>query len=301
MSDKKAYYIPIRKSDIDLGRPLKWSIYNQERALLLKRGCVVETQAQLDRLFEEGLYRDTSGSDFAATRKNTAHTSNDDGVPNRLLSFDEIRVSVGDVFNVQIQADQPDNRHFVRLLGYNKNKSVIITCPEEDDGLVYVKEGQVFVVRFFSGKNAYAFTTSVLRVLNTPYPHLHLSYPKQIKGLVVRQGERVSTKIICSIGQSAQGAVHSVSGSILNLSTGGALIACKKKLGAKDTELLLKFRIYIGDIEYLISVNGKICSVQQDESGEFHQGIRFFEVKPEIQIALTAFVYQSIVDTGTSA
>ncbi|MBK9783683.1 MAG: flagellar brake domain-containing protein [Betaproteobacteria bacterium] len=34
-----------------------------------------------------------------------------------------------------------------------------------------VKEGQSFIIRFFSGQNAYAFTSVVARQTSVPFPH----------------------------------------------------------------------------------------------------------------------------------
>lgn len=50
--------IPVRKTDVVLGKPLPYSLYDQNNKLLLKAGVVVQTQNQLDVLSERGLYRD---------------------------------------------------------------------------------------------------------------------------------------------------------------------------------------------------------------------------------------------------
>lgn len=234
MRKEPEFFIPVRESDIGLGRPLKWAVYNASHDLLLKRGNVVETQAQLDLLLQEGLCREASRNDAQVINGTAARRLEEDNASESSLhDFDDIRVSIGDIFSVQFQTDSPDSRCPVRLIGYLKNKSIVITTPEHQGGLIFAKEGQVFIVRFFSGKNAYAFTTEVLRVYNTPYPHLHLRYPARVKGLVVRKGERVAVKIICSIDLPAPADPARFAGTIQNLSTGGALIACKQAFAKK--------------------------------------------------------------------
>ena len=47
-------FMPVRKSDVALGKPLTYSLYDGDRNLLLC-GCVVQTQNQLDKLSEKGL------------------------------------------------------------------------------------------------------------------------------------------------------------------------------------------------------------------------------------------------------
>ena len=299
MRKEPEFFIPVRESDISLGRPLKWAVYNASHDLLLKRGNVVETQAQLDLLLQEGLCREASRNDAQVINGTAAKRLEEDNASESSLhDFDDIRVSIGDIFSVQFQTDSPDSRCPVRLIGYLKNKSIVITTPEHQGGLIFAKEGQVFIVRFFSGKNAYAFTTEVLRVYNTPYPHLHLRYPARVKGLVVRKGERVAVKIICSIDLPAPADPARFAGTIQNLSTGGALIACKQAFAKKGATLVVKFRVFIGEIESLLSIDATVCSIQIDATDGILYGVKFNDIKPETQITLTAFVYQTLRETS---
>jgi hypothetical protein len=50
--------IPVRKTDVALGKPLPYSLFDSNNKLLLKAGVIVQTQNQLDVLSERGLYRD---------------------------------------------------------------------------------------------------------------------------------------------------------------------------------------------------------------------------------------------------
>lgn len=296
--------IPIPKSEIDIGKPLAWSVYNGDRKLLLKRGFVVETQSQLDELAQRGLYRDTRwGSDNAAARRAddeaAERAAKSEQVTERTVSLDDIKLGIGDPFQIQSQSEQSDSRYYVKLIGYLKGKSVLVTAPQIDGSLCYVKEGQSFVVRFFSGKNAYAFTASVARVSNVPYPHLHLSYPSQVSGLVVRSGERVNAKIICSVSTQQDTKTVAVPALLTNISIGGALLSSKQKLGEKNDLLDIKFRIFIRDIEFYMTVDATICSVSRDDSGDFQHGVHFAGLPNDMAIALTAFVYQKLAESAS--
>ncbi|MEH6460839.1 HD-GYP domain-containing protein [Chitinimonas sp. JJ19] len=46
----------IRHGDISVGQPLQWNVYNDKGILLLAEGGHIQTQAQLDRLLELGIY-----------------------------------------------------------------------------------------------------------------------------------------------------------------------------------------------------------------------------------------------------
>ena len=296
-----ANYIPIRKTDIDIGKPLPWSVYNGDKQLLLKSGFVIETQSQLDGLSEKGLYRSSRGGDAG----HVPRTKSDEGgerskselATERSVSLDEIKLTIGDPLQLQTQVEQSESRYYVKLIGYLKGKSVLVTAPQLEGNLCYIKEGQAFVVRFFAGKNAYAFTSNVTRVSNVPFPHLHLGFPSQVRGLVVRSGERVNVRIICTVTAPEDTKTVAVPGLLTNISVGGALLSSKRKLGEKNQLLSVKFRVYIRDIEFFMTIDATICSLMQDEAGEILHGLRFAGLPDEMAIALTAFVYQKLAES----
>src|SRR3569623_3694572 len=114
-----------------------------------------------------------------------------------VLSLDQIKLGIGDTIQLQFQSDVEPSRCFVTLIGYLEGQSVIVPTPIINGCLMLVREGQDFVVRLISGKTAYAFTAMAKRVTNTPYPPLHLAYPKEVRGLVVRGSSRGRINIIC--------------------------------------------------------------------------------------------------------
>jgi len=214
----------------------------------------------------------------------------------RVVPFEQTKVAIGDAF--QIQTEQAELRYYVKLIGYLRAKRVLVTMPEADGAVCYVREGQAFVVRFFSGKNAYAFTANVLKSSSVPFPHMHLSYPSQVRGLVVRAGERVPVRIICAIAMREDTRTVTAAGVLTNLSVSGALLSSKTRLGNKDDLLSIKFRMQIREIEFLTSIDAAIRSVSQDAGGEYLHGVQFAGLPDEAAIALTAFVYQTLADAS---
>jgi hypothetical protein len=295
-------YIPIRKTDIDIGKPLPWSIYSGDKQLLLKRGFVIETLSQLDGFSDKEFYRLTSDDAGHVSRLGTDDVgarAKSDPVTERSIAFDGIKLAIGDPLQIQTQVEQSESRYYVKLIGYLKGKGVLVTAPQVEGNLCYIKEGQVLVVRFFAGKNAYAFTTSVNKVTNVPFPHLHLSYPPLVRGLVVRSGERVNVRIICTVSVSDDAKTIAIPGVLTNISVGGALLSSKKEMGAKNDLLVVKFRVFIRDIEFFLTIDATICSLSRDDSGEFLHGLRFAGLPNDMAIALTAFVYQKLAELNS--
>ena len=300
--NQNSSFIAIGKEDIGIGKSLLWSIYTQDRRLVLRRGFVIDSQSQLDGLAKQGLYRFASdeavptlrhGADGAGER--VKH----EPAAERSLALDEIKLGIGDALQIQIQVEQSEIRYYVKLIGYLKGKSVLVTAPQLEGSLCYIKEGQSFIVRFFSVKNAYAFTTSVIKAANVPFPHLHLSYPSQVRGLVVRSGERVGVRIICTVSVPDDAKTVAMPGLLTNISVGGALLSAKKKLGAKNDLLTVKFRVFIRDIEFFMVIDATICSLLMEDSGETLHGLCFAGLPNDMAIALTAYVYQTIAESNT--
>lgn len=216
----------------------------------------------------------------------------------RSVPLDEVKLAIGDSFQVQPQTDLAQSRYYVKLIGYLKGKSVVTTIPEADGKLCYLRDGQTLVVRFFAGKNAYAFTANVLRSSSIPFPHMYLNYPPQVRGLVVRAGERVPVRIICAIDMPHGSSTIAAAGLMTNLSVGGALLTTKTALGKKGALLSVKFRLHVRGIEVLMAIDATIRSQSQDASGEFLQGVEFAGLPDASAIALTAFVYQTLAEAS---
>ena len=214
-----------------------------------------------------------------------------------VLSLDQIKLSIGDSIQLQFQSDVEPSRCFVTLIGYLEGQSVIVTTPIINGSLMLVREGQDFVIRLFSGKTAYAFTSMAKRVTNTPYPHIHLAYPKEVRGLVVRRSSRGRINIICH-ATSEGGRGHACVAR--DISLGGALVAASEKIGDTGNALTLKSRVKIGDAEHVLVLNCTIRSVNAsrptvDEKPTILHGLSFEEVSSQDTLVISALLYQNMV------
>lgn len=292
--------IPVRKTDVVLGRPLPYSLYDQDSKLLLRAGVVVQTQNQLDLLSERGLYRDRMAANQAATAVaagpvDEVEAGGESG--GIVRDLEDIRPQIGDVLQMQGVADGA-LRHAVKLLGYAKGRSVMVTPPMVDGAYAIVKQGSAFVVRFFSGKNAYAFPAHVLKMSNTPFPYLHLSYPKEVRGMRVRRAQRAGVRLIASVSDMYE-ALHS--GVLMDISKGGALLAVRSVIGDVGDRIGLKFRVQFDDIDQFVHVWATIRSVRNNPDPDngalaIHHGLEFAEVQGSDKLVLAAYTNQKLIE-----
>lgn len=293
--DEQASFVKVAASDVEVGKPLPHPLYDGNRKLLLKRGYVVESIHQCELLVERGLYRNLSERSVPAGQAPVAA----DAPPSRetITTLEATKIRTGDPLHMQSSADAP--RLQVKLIGYLKNRGLIVTVPGSDGEFVMLKDGQSFVVRFFSGQNAYAFTATVARQTSVPFPHLYLSYPREVRGLEIRKGSRIDVELIAAITSDGDGGAKSGSGKIVNISTGGGALRAKAPLGSKGDVISVKFKILVGDIQTFIVFDSIIRTVTQDKADAlmpYLHGLQFLNPDPNMAMALAAFVYQKIVD-----
>lgn len=234
------------------------------------------------------------------------HTSGGAGLQqgkSSIAKLEEIKLTIGDTLQLQSLAEEGRSRYYVKLIGYAVGRTVLVTTPVVDGRICFMREGQGFVIRCFSGKNAYAFQAVVLKVVNSPFPYLLLTYPREVRGLVVRRGARVHTSIIGSVQMLTGVRANTSTGvSVTNLSVGGALVAARAPLGGKGDDLLLKFRVVLDDMETFPQLEGVIRNVavepETDGAGALSvlHGVEFKEVPQNDRIMLTAFVYQHMLE-----
>lgn len=214
-----------------------------------------------------------------------------------VLTLDQIKLNIGDTVQLQFQSDIQPPRCFVTLIGYLEGQSLIVTTPVINGSMMLVREGQDFVVRLFSGKSAYAFAASARRVTNAPYPHLHLTYPKEVRGLVVRGSSRGRTNIIChATAENGRGYACVAR----DISIGGALIAASEKIGDVGSPLTLKFRVKVGSAEHMLALNCTIRSVNAsrataEEKPAMLHGLSFEEVTSQDTLVISTLLYQNMV------
>ncbi len=217
------------------------------------------------------------------------------------LPLDQIKLNIGDSIQlqVQVQSKTASPRYYVTLVGYLVGESVIVTTPILNGKILLIREGQSFVARLFTGNNAYAFTTLAKKVTNSPFPHLHLTYPKEVRGVVVRSSSRAQANIICHATVKGGKGIACVA---LDISIGGVLLAAKEQIGATGEKLVLKLRVIVSEVEHLLTLQCLIRSVNivalaGDATPSVQHGVSFEKISGQDALVITALLYHVAKDT----
>ncbi len=309
MADSSISLIPVRTAELAVGKPLARAVYDWHGNLLLAAGCMIENQTQLDGLIDSGFIHDSAWdltpsqpkapvSMAAFKRASTASEapSEDASSGNKeiVVGMDDVRWYVGETLYLQL-IDNPAVRYSVRLIGFVKNKTVFVTAPTTDGKFDFIRDGQTFVVRAFSGKKAYAFVTAAVKSVHSPHPYLHLSYPKEVRCTVVRRGVRAQVKIIASVALGQPERVGAAT--LTDLSMGGTSGTIKQILGEKGDKGQIKFKVHAAGQDEFLNLKMTLCSVTPSENGDgFKHGFEFLDVSIHDRLILSAFVHQTLAE-----
>lgn len=291
--------VPVRRSDIILGRPMPWKAYDAEGNLLLNRGVVITSMSQVDGLLERGLYRNAR---YHTLRPNpevleTVNNRNDPDKAAFTVSLEEMRLTPGDLLQLQPLLEGAQERYSVRLVGYVRGKSLLVGAPEIDGKLVNVREGQTFRAGAFSGVLIGNFSTKVLKSQFSPYPYLHLAYPNAIQAMRLRKSMRAPASAVTAVYERDTGP-QTGAGVITDISVGGARVESPKILGLKDEVVYLSFKIKLSDFEEYVKTPAVIRSVTQaeDEAGnlQYIHGVQFEALEGRYQLVVANLVYRHL-------
>lgn len=289
-------FIPVKAEELTVGQPIPWPLYDASGQVVMETGAKPESAAQIQSLVEKGAGRQQATQ--AAPPENKGATKHEQGG----FSLNQIKLKIGDPLQLQLQSGTENTRCFVILIGYLADQSVIVSMPVINGRTLQVREGQNFIVRFFSGKNAYAFSAIAKKVTSIPYPYLHLSYPPEVRGLVVRGSSRARAHINCH-ASAADGTGYKCVAR--DISIGGTLIACREQIGKQGDNLSLKIPIQINETEHVLDLNCMIRSVNvsqaaTNETPTHLLGLSFENMTSQDTLVISALLYQNLVSDKDS-
>jgi c-di-GMP-binding flagellar brake protein YcgR len=298
------FLMPVRKSEIEVGKPLPFAIYDADRNLLLNRGVIVASEHQLEALLERGLFRESRPLRPAHSQAALEEGKGGEGggaspkPQEESLSFDAIKLMPDDTLQLQPLLEGQTERFTVRVIGMMKPKSVLVTAPMVDGKLIFVRDGQTYLVRAFSGLNVCAFKAKVLKAQLQPFPYLHLSYPDSVQAMRIRKAMRAPASIIVAVHESEDGR-QTGAGRIVDISVGGAKLLSPMVIGKKDQALWLSFKVKLGDMEEYVKTPAIIRSLgeEDDEQGKPMKsfGIQFGELNQAQRLIIMNLVYQHLL------
>ena len=216
------------------------------------------------------------------------------------MSKDKVDLEIGDEVQLQFVDDERLNlpRVQVKIIGQLPGRSVIITNPLISGKVMLVREGQRVIGRMFSGGRVVGFTSSVLKVQTSPFPYLHLHYPKALEQVVVRKSSRMEVSLPAKIMR--QGQEEPAEGAIRDISTSGCQLTCADALGEVGARIGLRtdFSLQNGEL-HTVPFAGIIRNIAPEKPDDpecdlQRYGIQFGSLERQASLVIRAFLYEQM-------
>lgn len=278
--------IMLKDDEVAVDTPLPWNLLDAEGTVLFKQSSVIDNPALLVQLLKLGLYRCVPVSPESDKPEPTAPEV-------QTCSLAQVQLAPGDPVQLQSLHGNSTERYQVRMIGFHAPVSLMVTAPTLHGRLVFIKEGQQFLVRGFVGKDAVAYRTRVLKSQLTPYPYLHLAYPETVQSMRIRSSARVTVNLVAStVAPGGPGAAR-----IVDLSLGGARMLSRSAIADKGDEIKVSFRINPSGLDVYLTLRGRVRAVQRQEGDAelVATGVEFHSLSEQERLYLTNMVYQNLL------
>ncbi|MBI5429237.1 MAG: flagellar brake protein [Nitrosomonadales bacterium] len=220
-----------------------------------------------------------------------------------LISLD---LGIGDAIQLQDTA-AANLRYYVKLIGFLNKSGVIVSHPLKDGELMPVEDGKSFLVRGFSGRKTYEFNAYVLASGTVPYPHLHLTFPKQIECMSMRGALRIKPKSLSGWIEPWGTASIRIKEPmiVVDMSTSGARVLARNHFGSIGDQVIAKFHLPIDGEEQFFSIPGLIRKSYRETlpdnlgGGEMTTyGLEFLHPEGHVRMALQGYIYKTMAEGG---
>lgn len=175
-----------------------------------------------------------------------------------------------------------------KLIGFVEGQGIIIR-PLQDNILPVLEQGQTVSTRMPVADNRYAFSCEVLTVNELPYPHVHLSYPQELSGVMIRAAPRFRMHMPIRLSLHVDEDVVSVL--ISDISSSGACLLAESPLGVDLDTLNIEFRIPFEQSLINLPCSVRYVLAEQDGSKSYYRhGVSFQFNSDEEQWQLNQFI-----------
>lgn len=206
-------------------------------------------------------------------------------------TFAEMHLKVGDRIPIVIPRGTKEERTLGKVIGWVEGGSFLITLPEKITTAGLVKEDARLLLRAFTGKCAFAFSTSVLKIEHSPYTFLHLRFPDTIDAVTVRTSYRHGVRLPATIATDGK---TDVTVDILNIGMTGARIGTVELFqSGTQIRLVTQFELHAMPLSLELHALVRSSKSEQDENGvtRYEYGMEFQNLKSNDRLILGSLLW----------
>ncbi len=209
------------------------------------------------------------------------------------LSFEALRLYPGAA--LQLQSLGGETNHTVKFMGSIRGKSILVTLPIVNGKGIWVQAAQIYIIRGFTGKHAFAFETPAIMARTHPFPYIHFAYPSSVNSRAVRKSVRVKINLSATVVPRNNG--NPIPVTMADLSTTGSMVDSLAPIGEIGDVVKLVFSVAFESISADLDISAIMRSVQKPEAGKsLRTGLEFENIAYNDNLILRCFVHT--IETG---
>jgi hypothetical protein len=149
-----------------------------------------------------------------------------------------MRLKVGGQVHLELSQTISGGRAVATVLGWLEGVGLMVAAPQNSTARLRMLEGEIVLLRAFTGKSAFAFRATVLKAAHQPFQYFHLSFPDKVETVEIRSSPRCSVHMPATISADGKNVGH---GNILNIGTTGALIETVEVVNQEQSVVNITF------------------------------------------------------------
>ena len=154
-----------------------------------------------------------------------------------------------------------------------EGKGVMVGPVGPDSAKTGLEEGEVCIVRGFTGQHEFSFLSRVLQTFEQPFAYALLQYPKHADARLVRQSMRIKTSMPAVVSQpdDDSGQATASNATLIDLSTAGAMVRSATRAAAVGADVTLSFSVDFDGAPVHLTLRCTIChsSAAREHDGFF--------------------------------
>ena len=254
----------------------------------------IERSEKLKFFFSKPSEAETAETEIAES------AARDASAPHRITpptTFAEMHIRAGDRIPIETaeyasSGGKKGNSLVGKAIGWVEHGTLLVNIPGNVVHAGLIRENEQVLLRAFTGQNAFAFHSTIVKIVHVPYTYIHLTFPNQVQAVRVRSSVRHGVHLPITV--TVAGGAEGVEGYMLNIGMNGALISLSKPLTDENMiRIILQFELY--DAQASLELQAMVRSSKEaaDEHGAtwYEFGVEFQELQPSDRLTLGSLLW----------
>ena len=149
-----------------------------------------------------------------------------------------------------------------QFFGAIEGKGVMVGPLGSDGAQTGLEEGEVCVVRGFTGQYEFSFLSKVLQTFEKPFVYALLAYPAHVDARLVRQSMRVKSSLPTTVrlaNKQNPSQIQTQDVALVDISVAGAMIKASSSLAAIGEVITACITASFDNVPTRLILEGKVC------------------------------------------